>query len=93
LKATILIRRQFFYYRWITVILTRKVYISVSAHGSDECLKIPHIVLPNHILLDIMMEPMNEWVTLEKIRENRSAHGLGKEDYTCGISGLQYTYR
>ena len=74
-------------------ILTRKIYISVSAHGNDECLKSLQSVLPNHILLDIMMEPMNEWVTLEKIMENPGAHGLGKEDYTCGISGSQYKYR
>jgi two-component system, OmpR family, response regulator len=54
----------------LAAILTRKKYTPIAAHGGDECLKIIQTVIPDLILLDIMMEPMDGWETLEKIKEN-----------------------
>jgi DNA-binding response OmpR family regulator len=54
----------------LTAILSRKGYTPVSAAGGDECLTILKTVVPDLILLDIMMEPIDGWETLEKIRKN-----------------------
>ncbi|MFZ1127993.1 response regulator [Methanoregula sp.] len=54
----------------LATILSRKGYTPVSSLGGDECLKILRTIIPDLILLDIMMEPMDGWETLEKIREN-----------------------
>ena len=54
----------------LAAILTRKGYTPVSANGGGECLSILKTVTPDLILLDIMMEPMDGWETLEKIKEN-----------------------
>ena len=91
--------RQSFYRRWIAAILIQTVYIPVSAHGSDECLKIFQIVLPDLILLDVIMEPMDGWETLEKIRENPGDKGIpvlmfSAKKITLGeASGAQHKYR
>ena len=42
----------------------------MAAYGGEECLGILKTVTPDLILLDIMMEPMDGWETLEKIKEN-----------------------
>ncbi|ABS56451.1 response regulator receiver protein [Methanoregula boonei 6A8] len=54
----------------LAAILTRKGYTPLSANGGDDCLSVLKTVTPDLILLDIMMEPMDGWETLEKIREN-----------------------
>ncbi|MFA5237551.1 MAG: response regulator [Methanoregula sp.] len=54
----------------LAAILARKGYTPISAHGGDECIRILQTVKPDLILLDIMMEPMDGWETLEKIKEN-----------------------
>ena len=54
----------------LAAILARKGYTPVSANGGDECLSLLTTVKPDLILLDIMMEPMDGWETLEKIRNN-----------------------
>jgi len=54
----------------LAAILSRKGYTPVMAHGGDECLKILESVKPDLILLDIMMEPMDGWETLERIKGN-----------------------
>jgi len=54
----------------LAAILSRKGYAPVSALGGDECLNILRTIIPDLILLDIMMEPMDGWETLEKIRGN-----------------------
>jgi CheY-like chemotaxis protein len=54
----------------LAALLSRKGYSPVAAHGGDECIKILQAVKPDLILLDIMMEPMDGWETLEKIKEN-----------------------
>jgi CheY-like chemotaxis protein len=52
--------------------LERGGYRTVAAYGGEECLEILKTVTPDLILLDIMMEPMDGWETLEKIKENQS---------------------
>jgi CheY-like chemotaxis protein len=48
--------------------LERGGYRTVAAYGGEECLEILKTVTPDLILLDIMMEPMDGWETLEKIK-------------------------
>ncbi|MGB8890667.1 MAG: response regulator, partial [Methanoregula sp.] len=43
-------------------------YSASAAYGGEECLKILKNEVPDLILLDIMMEPMDGWETLEKIK-------------------------
>jgi CheY-like chemotaxis protein len=50
--------------------LERGGYRTVAAYGGEECLEILKTVSPDLILLDIMMEPMDGWETLERIKEN-----------------------
>jgi len=50
--------------------LERGGYRTVAAYGGTECLEILKTVIPDLILLDIMMEPMDGWETLEHIKEN-----------------------
>lgn len=50
--------------------LERGGYRSVAAYGGEECLGILTTVTPDLILLDIMMEPVDGWETLEKIKAN-----------------------
>ncbi|MGB8219577.1 MAG: response regulator [Methanoregula sp.] len=54
----------------LAAILTRKGYTPISASGGDECIRILETVKPDLILLDIMMEPMDGWETLETIKKN-----------------------
>jgi len=57
-------------------ILTRKGYTPIPSNGGAECLNILKTVIPDLILLDIMMEPMDGWETLEKIRENSATKDI-----------------
>ena len=50
--------------------LERGGYRTVAAYGGEECLEILKTVIPDLILLDIMMEPVDGWETLERIKEN-----------------------
>ncbi len=50
--------------------LERGGYRTVAAYGGDECLEVLKTVTPDLILLDIMMEPMGGWETLEHIKED-----------------------
>ena len=50
--------------------LERGGYRTVAAYSGEECLGILKTVTPDLILLDIMMEPMDGWETLDKIKEN-----------------------
>ena len=54
----------------LAVILARKGYTPLTANGGDECIRILQTTKPELILLDIMMEPMDGWETLEKIKNN-----------------------
>ena len=54
----------------LMALLKRKGYQPIPAHGGDECLAFLATMNPDLILLDIMMEPMDGWETLEHIKEN-----------------------
>ena len=57
-------------------LLKRKGYQPVPAHGGDECLTLLATTKPDLILLDIMMEPMDGWETLEHIKENPATRNI-----------------
>ncbi|MDH7593883.1 MAG: response regulator [Methanomicrobiales archaeon] len=50
--------------------LERGGYRAIAAYSGQECLDILKDVTPDLILLDIMMEPMDGWETLENIKNN-----------------------
>ncbi len=50
--------------------LERGGYRAIAAYSGQECLDILKDVAPDLILLDIMMEPMDGWETLEHIKNN-----------------------
>jgi two-component system, OmpR family, response regulator len=58
------------------LILERKGYATLMATGGKECLDIIKRQIPDLILLDIMMEPMDGWETLEQIRKNPDAKSV-----------------
>jgi two-component system, OmpR family, response regulator len=54
----------------LVALLKRKGFKPLASHGGDEALSILNTTKPDLILLDIMMEPMDGWETLEKIKAN-----------------------
>ncbi|WP_369424716.1 response regulator [Methanothrix sp.] len=50
--------------------LERGGYRAIAAYSGQECLDVLKDVTPDLILLDIMMEPMDGWETLERIKNN-----------------------
>ncbi len=52
--------------------LERGGYKTYSAYSGEECLEILRTEIPDLILLDIMMEPMDGWQTLNAIKNNPS---------------------
>ncbi len=50
--------------------LERGGYRAIASYSGQECLDILKEVAPDLILLDIMMEPMDGWETLEHIKNN-----------------------
>ena len=60
----------------LVAILKRKGYTPLPAHGGDECLEILKTTLPDLILLDIMMEPMDGWETLDRLKSNPATKGI-----------------
>ena len=50
--------------------LERGGYRPIAAYSGTECLEVLEDVRPDLILLDIMMEPMDGWETLENIKSN-----------------------
>lgn len=48
----------------------KKKYRPLAAYGGAECLEILRREKPSVIILDIMMEPMDGWETLSRIKEN-----------------------
>jgi len=45
-------------------------YRPLAVHSGPECLTLLTSVTPDLILLDVMMKPMDGWITLESIKEN-----------------------
>ena len=60
----------------LVAILNRKGYKPLPAHSGDECLEILKTTLPDLILLDIMMEPMDGWETLDRLKSNPATKGI-----------------
>lgn len=54
----------------LVALLKRKGFKPLASHGGDEALSLLKTTAPDLILLDIMMEPMDGWETLEKIKAN-----------------------
>ncbi|PKL65285.1 MAG: hypothetical protein CVV32_04670 [Methanomicrobiales archaeon HGW-Methanomicrobiales-3] len=52
------------------VALLKKSYNPIPSYGGEECLEILRTVMPSLIILDIMMEPMDGWETLARIKNN-----------------------
>ena len=50
------------------VLILKKYYRPLAAFGGEQCLDILSRETPDLIILDIMMEPMNGWETLERIK-------------------------
>lgn len=55
--------------RLIHLSLEKAGYATIMATGGKECLEILRTKIPDVILLDILMEPMDGWETLEQIRK------------------------
>ncbi|MDP3396608.1 MAG: response regulator [Methanoregula sp.] len=60
----------------LVALLKRKGFKPIAAHGGDEAISILTGNKPDLILLDIMMEPMDGWETLEKIKANPETRDL-----------------
>jgi len=60
----------------LVALLKRKGFKPLAAHGGDEAISLLRTNKPDLILLDIMMEPMDGWETLEKIKANPETHNL-----------------
>ena len=56
--------------------LERGGYRPIAAYSGEECLEVLKDVKPDLILLDIMMEPMDGWETLEKVKANPETHDI-----------------
>jgi len=54
----------------LVALLKRKGFKPIAAHGGDEAIALLSTNKPDLILLDIMMEPMDGWETLEMIKAN-----------------------
>ncbi|NMB79043.1 MAG: response regulator [Methanomicrobiales archaeon] len=54
----------------LVALLKRKGFKPLASHGGDEALALLATTKPDLILLDIMMEPMDGWETLERIKAN-----------------------
>jgi two-component system, OmpR family, response regulator len=54
----------------LVALLKRKGFKPIASHGGDEALTLLATARPDLILLDIMMEPMDGWETLDRIKAN-----------------------
>jgi CheY-like chemotaxis protein len=54
----------------VSYALTRDGYTCLTASGGSECLDILSVQNPDVILLDVIMEPLDGWSTLEQIKKN-----------------------
>ena len=60
----------------LVALLKREGYITIPAYGGVECLKTLQTITPDLILLDIMMEPMDGWETLDRLKANPMTRGI-----------------
>lgn len=54
----------------LVALLKRKGFNPIASHGGDEALALLATIKPDLILLDIMMEPMDGWETLDRLKAN-----------------------
>lgn len=54
----------------VSYVLTGKGYTCISASSGEECLDMLKCRVPDVVLLDVGMAPMDGWQTLEQIRKN-----------------------
>lgn len=59
-----------------TIVLTRNGYKTFAAAGGEECLSLLKNTIPDLVLLDIMMEPMDGWETLTRIRGDAKTRSI-----------------
>ena len=60
----------------LVALLKRKGFKPIAAHSGEEAISLLSNNKPDIILLDIMMEPMDGWETLEKIKANPETRDL-----------------
>jgi two-component system OmpR family response regulator len=60
----------------LVALLKRKGFKPVASHGGDEALSLLSTLIPDLILLDIMMEPIDGWETLDRIKTNPATKDL-----------------
>ncbi len=60
----------------LVALLKRKGFTPIASHGGGEAISILATTKPDLILLDIMMEPMDGWETLEHIKANPDTRDL-----------------
>jgi CheY-like chemotaxis protein len=60
----------------LVALLKRKGFNPLATHGGDEALALLSTVKPDLILLDIMMEPMDGWETLDHLKANPDTKDL-----------------
>ncbi|MDO9326759.1 MAG: response regulator [Methanoregula sp.] len=60
----------------IHLLLNKKGYATIKAHSGKECLDALKKQIPDLILLDVRMEPMDGWQTLEQIKKNPESSSI-----------------
>lgn len=60
----------------IHLYLEMRGYVTIMASGGKECLDVLKKQIPDVILLDILMEPMDGWETLEQIKNNPATKSI-----------------
>jgi CheY-like chemotaxis protein len=60
----------------ISIMLRKDGYTTRTANGGEQCLRELESAIPDLILLDIGMEPMDGWETLRRIKKNPATRGV-----------------
>ncbi len=58
------------------MLLSRDEFRVISAPGGGQCIDLLRSEMPDLILLDVMMEPMDGWETLERLKNNPRTTGI-----------------